>query len=70
MLRVFALPALVLALAPYQASVKPLPQPVKAPAEGSGGFWHRGCPVGLNGLRLLTVTHYGFDRRTHTGHSW
>jgi hypothetical protein len=65
-LRVFALPALVLALAPYQASVKPLPQPVKAQLK-QGGFWHRGCPVGLNGLRLLTVTHYGLDRRTHTG---
>jgi hypothetical protein len=65
-LRVFALPALVLALAPYQASVKPLPQPVKAQLK-SGGFWHRGCPVGLSGLRLLTVTYYGFDRRSHTG---
>ena len=66
MLRVFALPALVLALAPYQASVKPLPQPVKSQLK-SGGFWHRGCPVPLSGLRLLTVTHYGFDRRSHTG---
>ena len=66
MLRVFALPALMLALAPYQASVEPLPKPVKAQLK-SGGFWHRGCPVGLNGLRLLTVTHYGFDRRAHTG---
>jgi hypothetical protein len=65
-LRVFALPALVLALAPYQASVKPLPQPMKAQLK-QGGFWHRGCPVPLSGLRLLTATYYGFDRRSHTG---
>jgi hypothetical protein len=31
------------------------------------GFWKAGCPVGLGDLRLLTVTHYGFDRRSHTG---
>jgi D-alanyl-D-alanine carboxypeptidase len=65
-LRLFALPALVLALAPYQASVKPLPQPMKAQLK-QGGFWHRGCPVPLSGLRLLTATYYGFDRRSHTG---
>jgi hypothetical protein len=31
------------------------------------GSWHRGCPVPLSDLRLLTVTHRGFDRRAHTG---
>lgn len=65
--RVVALPALLLALAPYQSSVKPLPAPVKAQLK-AGGFWHRGCPVALSELRLLTVTHRGFDRRTHRGH--
>jgi D-alanyl-D-alanine carboxypeptidase len=29
--------------------------------------WHRGCPVGLDDLRLLTLTYRGFDGRAHTG---
>jgi hypothetical protein len=66
MLRVVALPALVLALAPFHSSVKPLPQPMREQLV-RGGFWHRGCPVGLSGLRVLTVTHRGFDGRAHTG---
>jgi hypothetical protein len=32
-----------------------------------GVSWHRGCPVGLDGLRYLRVRHYGFDGRVHTG---
>ena len=65
-LRVIALPAVMAALAPFQASVQPLSQPVKTQLE-QGGFWHRGCPVPLSGLRMLTVTYRGFDRRSHTG---
>ena len=33
----------------------------------TGVSWHRGCPVGLAGLRLLRVRHWGFDGRTHWG---
>jgi len=33
----------------------------------AGGHWHKGCPVALSDLRLLSVTHRGFDRRAHTG---
>ena len=33
----------------------------------SGRVLARGCPVALSGLRLLTVTHRGFDGRAHTG---
>jgi poly-gamma-glutamate synthesis protein (capsule biosynthesis protein) len=29
--------------------------------------WRRGCPVGLADLRLVTVDHWGFDRRVHRG---
>lgn len=29
--------------------------------------WHPGCPVAPSDLRLVTVTHWGFDRRAHTG---
>jgi hypothetical protein len=33
----------------------------------SGVSWHRGCPVGFNRLRLLTVSHWGFDGEVHRG---
>lgn len=33
----------------------------------SGVSWHRGCPVGFADLRLLTVTHWGFDGAVHRG---
>jgi hypothetical protein len=33
----------------------------------SGVSWHPGCPVGFADLRLLTVSHWGFDDRVHRG---
>lgn len=33
----------------------------------TGVSWHRGCPVGLGQLRLLRVTHWGFDGEVHRG---
>jgi hypothetical protein len=32
-----------------------------------GVSWHRGCPVGLDQLRLLSVDHWGFDGEVHRG---
>jgi hypothetical protein len=29
--------------------------------------WHAGCPVGLSGLRLIKMTYYGMDKKTHEG---
>jgi hypothetical protein len=34
----------------------------------TGVSWHRGCPVPLAQLRLLTLSYVGFDGRVHTGH--
>jgi len=65
-LRVVALPAVLLALAPYQSSIEPLPRPMKAQLK-TRGFWHQGCPVPLSDLRLLTVSHRGFRGGTRTG---
>jgi hypothetical protein len=62
----FALPAVLLALTPFQSSAKPLPAPVKAQLK-AGGFWKQGCPVPLSGLRLLTVSHWGWDGKRKTG---
>jgi hypothetical protein len=63
----FALPAVLLALlAPFHSSTKPLPPSVQAELK-AGGFWHKGCPVALSGLRLLRTSYHGFDGRVHTG---
>jgi hypothetical protein len=49
----------------FHASIQPVSAPRRA--ELKGRFWHPGCPVPLSQLRILTVTHWGFDRRAHTG---
>lgn len=33
----------------------------------AGVSWRAGCPVGLSDLRVLTLSHWGFDGRAHTG---
>ncbi|HEY3187114.1 MAG TPA: M15 family metallopeptidase [Solirubrobacteraceae bacterium] len=67
MFRLVALLAVLPALAPsFHSAVKPLPRPVQAQLR-AGDFWHRGCPVALSDLRLLTVSYRGFDGRSHTG---
>jgi D-alanyl-D-alanine carboxypeptidase len=53
-------------LAPgFHAKVSPIPPATRA--EMTGVSWHRGCPVPLSELRLLTLTYRGFDGRAHTG---
>ena len=32
-----------------------------------GSSWHPGCPVGLDDLRLLRLTFWGFDGHAHSG---
>jgi hypothetical protein len=66
MIRALTLPAMLLALAPFHSSIKPLSASQQAQIKKSGA-WHQGCPVPLSGLRLLTVTHVGFDKHRHTG---
>jgi hypothetical protein len=58
---VFATPA-----ASFHSSIEPLPASVKSELK-NGGFWHKGCPVSLSQLRVLTVTYRGFDKHNHTG---
>lgn len=66
---VLALPPMLLVLLqpqPYGASVRPLPAELRADLV-QGGFWKPGCPVALRDLRLLTVTHWGWDGRARQG---
>jgi hypothetical protein len=66
-IRVLVLALLLLtAPPPFHSSIRPLPAPVKAELK-QRGFWHKGCPVPLSGLRVLTVSQRGFDGRDHTG---
>jgi hypothetical protein len=60
-------PVTVLAVAAsFQASSAPLSPAVRAEVRSTGA-WRSGCPVGLDDLRVLTVRHWGFDGRVHTG---
>jgi hypothetical protein len=61
-----AVPAAVLALASFASSTEPLSGPQRSELRARG-FWHQGCPVALSDLRVLTVSHWGFDGRAHTG---
>lgn len=61
-----AVPLTLLAAQAYHASARPLPADVRH-AIVATDHWHRGCPVPLSGLRLLTVSYRGFDGRTHRG---
>lgn len=62
MLHLLAMPLAVLASA---ATIQPLPAPLKTQLKD--GYWKSGCPVQLSQLRLLTVKHWGFDGKAHTG---
>ena len=37
------------------------------PAVVARSTWSKGCPIGLDDLRYVTVSFWGFDRRAHTG---
>jgi D-alanyl-D-alanine carboxypeptidase len=64
-LRLLAVPLAFVALGQYESSTRPLPAPLKASMQPES--WRPGCPVPLTDLRLLTVSHWGFDGRVHQG---
>ena len=49
----------------FHATVQPIPPAMQR--QMTGVSWHTGCPVGLAQLRLITLTHRGFDGRDHVG---
>ena len=65
MLRLVALPLAVVAFQSYDSTIRPLPEPLKNTLDGR--FWKPNCPVALSQLRLLTVSHWGFDGKVHEG---
>jgi hypothetical protein len=60
MLKLLAVPLAVLSFHSVIAPVSPGVQ-----TRLTGKYWHAGCPVGFSQLRVLTVTTWGFDNRTH-----
>jgi len=56
----------VLSVPAFHASSKPLPASVRAEMI-SAKEWHPGCPVPFSGLRVLTLSYWGFDGKRHTG---
>ncbi len=49
----------------FRGAARPLAPAERAAMEGVS--WRPGCPVGLEELRLLVVSHWGFDGRLHRG---
>ncbi len=45
----------------FHSRVEPIPASYRLTS------WHPGCPVARRDLRLVTVSHWGFDRRVHSG---
>jgi hypothetical protein len=50
---------------PFVAKIAPLSAAQRE--RMTGVSWRPGCPVPLAGLRMLTVSHWGFDGRRRTG---
>ena len=48
----------------FQFSARPIDAALAARMQPS---WRPGCPVGLESLRYLTMRHWGFDGKAHTG---
>jgi hypothetical protein len=65
-MRLAFVPLVALTVTAFHSSIKPLPAPVRTELK-TAGVWQTGCPVSLEQLRVLTVTHWGFDNRAHTG---
>ena len=50
---------------PFRGTVTQLPASLRETMTGLS--WRRGCPVGLDDLRLVRARHWGFDGRVRTG---
>ena len=53
-------------LVAFTFRVSPIDGPTRALMTGK--TWRPGCPVPLARLRLVTVSYFGFDLRSHVGH--
>jgi len=49
----------------FRGSIEPIDAATRA--RMTGVSWRHGCPVGFDRLRLLKVSHWGFDAEVHRG---
>jgi hypothetical protein len=63
---VAVLVAMLASQAAFHTSSRPLSRQLRAQVQSSGN-WRSACPVAFSGVRLLSVSYWGFDGRTHTG---
>src|SRR5438552_17330291 len=61
-MKLLALPLVLLA---FHGSIQPLRPPLRT--QLAEHRWHRGCPVPLSRLRVVTVSYWGFDGRVRNG---
>jgi len=61
-MKLLALPLAVLA---FHGSMQPLRPPLRT--QIAEHRWHRGCPVPLSRLRVVSVDYFGFDGRVRSG---
>jgi D-alanyl-D-alanine carboxypeptidase-like protein len=65
MLRLLALPLVLLALHQVDSSIQPVPAKLRSNLEH--GQWHPGCPVPLSDLRVVTVRYVDFEGERRDG---
>jgi hypothetical protein len=65
-LKLLALPLILVAFQQFESSVRPLPAPLERNL-ARGESWRPGCPVPLSDLRLLSVSHWDFEGRVRQG---
>ena len=65
-MRLFAAWLSLLVVPGFHSSIKPVPAAVQHEVTASH-HWHAACPVPFSGLRLLTLSYWGFDHRIHDG---
>lgn len=49
----------------YSAVVSDIPSEIRAMM--TGRTWHDGCPLGLEKLAYIRLSHWGFDDKPHMG---
>src|SRR5207244_1496956 len=57
--------ALPLAFLAFHSTIEPLRPPLRS--QIAEHRWHRGCPLPLARLRVVTVSYWGFDGRVRSG---
>jgi len=62
-----ALPAAAATRLAQQTTFHSSVAPIDAAMGAGMTSWHRGCPVSVDGLRVVTLSYWGFDGRVHEG---